>query len=230
MLKDVGVAALKDFIGFLKKEKDFFSLNEKDRQELFQKHFTEAYPVIFVTYFSKVTEDNFLKEIKQALAVFDRSAYADSKNEFINVLAYYISTDFSRQFDQLNISFFFEALPERLKVLENFFPGQSALHQAVRDFVVGSTYQEVGAMANEGLSYIKEVPSIVIQTPVELDSELRLPIRSYILEKYPFSFAEFQVNPQIIGGMRIFAGGKIMDHSWMGKIQAIANLNSVIVK
>lgn len=224
MLKEFGLAAIKDFIGFLKKESNFFSLDEKAKQEMITNHFKDDYPTVLTDYLKKATEGQFLKEVKQALSVFDRSVYADPKNELITALAYYISKDFAHHFDQLNISFFFDGLPERLKALKDLFPGELALSQTVRDVVLVSTYQEIGAMANAALSYIKEVPSIVIQTPVELDSELRLPIRSYILEKYPFSFPEFQVNPQIIGGMRIFAGGKVMDHSWMGKIQAIANL------
>lgn len=230
MLKDLGVSALKDFIGLLKKESNFFSSDEKTRKLILSKAFGESYPEAFMDYLSTTTDDLFLKEFKQSLAVFDKSTYADSKNNFLNALAQYISKDFSHQFDQLTITFFFEPLPERLKMLNDLFPGSSFLYQTIRDLVMQSTYQEIGKLANEALSTLKGIPSVIIQTPVELESSMRLTIRSLLLEKYPFSFPEFQITPQIIGGLRVFAGGKVMDHSWMGKIQSLANLNNVMTR
>lgn len=224
MLKELGLAALKDFIGFLKKEPQFFSLEEKKRHEALLQVFSGTYPGDLIHYFSQVSEGDFLTQSKQALAVFDRSAYADPKNEFLNALANYLFKEFAQQFDQLTIAFFFDSLAERSTILNKLFSGKTFLHHAVCDLVLSSTYQEIGMQANADLSYLKEAPFVVIQTPMELSSEMRRNIRSHVVEKYPFSFPEFQVNPQIIGGLRVFVGGKVMDHSWMGRIQSLANL------
>ncbi len=223
MLKILGLAALSDFIGILKKEKNFFSLEAKARRELVAGHLGD-YPVALAEYFQQADPDRFMAEVKNALGVFDQTAYPDSKNELLNALAHYLAEDFARQFDHLSLSFFFADVSERSKRLSQLFPGQSMLSQTARDLVFQSTYQEIGALANAALTYLKNAPVLVIQAPVELDSALRQSIRSHLLEKHPFSFPEFQVNPQIVGGMRAFVGGRVMDHSWMGRIQSLGNL------
>ncbi len=226
MLKEVGASALKDFIGFLKKEPNFFSLDEKSKKELFKKSFSEVYPDVFQHYFMKVEGDTFMRDMRQALDAFEKAAYVDPKNLFFDAMARYITEDFAQAFDQLNRSFFFESLPERLKTLNRILSGQSVLHQTLRDLLFGSTYQEVGVMANEALSYLKEAPTILIQSPMELASDFKEKIRSYILSQYPFSFPEFQVNSDIVGGLRVFVGGKVIDHSWIGKIHSITRLGT----
>lgn len=227
MLKILGLAALSDLIGFLKKEDNFFSLEKEKRAGLLKSSFGQDYPDVFLDYLQKTDSDRFLTEIKNALEVFDQSTLPDPKNAFLDALAKYLSQDFGLKFDQLNIPFFFTGGEERAQTLSKLFPGVSLLHETVRDFVFHSTYQEIGMMAQSAMASLKASPVVLIQTPVELNSILRQSVRSYLLERYSFSFPEFQVTPQIVGGMRLFAGGKVVDHSWMGRIQSLTRLTQL---
>ncbi len=222
MLKLVGAAALKDSIGMLKSEANFFSLDKRARESVLKKALPD-YPKSIAGYLSDVSEGQFLAETREAVQVFSGFERADQSG-LLAAIAKYISKDLGGVLDQLDSAFFFKNLSERESHLEKLVPGNSELSMMVREILVESTYQEVTAMASEALSAISEVPVVVIQTPLELDADERTRIRTEFNSKYPGSFAEFQTNPQIIGGMRVFVNGDVVDHSWLGKVQAITSL------
>ena len=149
-----------------------------------------------------------------------------SESKLLEALAIYIAHDLGKALDQLNSDFFFMDYAERLKRLNDLIPGASSLHRFSVELFANSTYQEVAQMAFEALTQIGDVSTIVIQTPVELEASKRIMIREHFLEKHSICFPEFQINPQIIGGMRILVNGEVEDHSWMAKIQSLTNITS----
>lgn len=222
MLKLIGAAALKDSIGLLKSDESFFSKDKGARQSAVKKALPD-FPEALAAYLSEVSEEQFLAETKEAIQVFGGFERADQSG-LLSALASYISEDLGAILDQLDSAFFFKKLDEREAHLEKLVPGDSELSIAVREMLIESTYQEVTAMASEALSTISEVPVVVVQAPLELDADERGKIREQFNKEYPGSFTEFQTNPQIIGGMRVFVNGDVVDHSWLGKIQAITSL------
>ena len=224
MLKLIGAAALKDSIGMLKSEKDFFQKDASARKTAMEAKLP-GYPKSFVDYMARVSEEQFLAETKEAIQVFGGFARAEQLG-LLEAIAVYISEDLGVALDKLNSAFFFMKLDERERKLEELFPGHTSLVTTVRAMFSESTYQEVTAMATSALTTIKEVPVVVIQTPLELPSSERAKIRTEFNAKHPGSFAEFQTNPQIIGGMRVFINGDVADHSWLAKIHAITSISS----
>lgn len=223
MLKLVGAAALKDSIGMLKSDELFFSKVKADRESAVRVALPD-FPKSLVCYLSEVSEEQFLTETREAVQVFEGFERAEQSG-LLSALAKYISEDLGAILDQLDSEFFFKKLSEREAELERLVPGDSALSLMVREMLLESTYQEVTYMASDALSTISEVPVVVIQTPRELNASDRAKIRMHFNREYPGSFAEFQNNPQIIGGMRVFVKGYVADHSWLGKIQAITSIS-----
>ncbi len=222
MLKTVGAAALKDIIGMLKQEKNFFEADASTRKVVLDKHLPD-FPEGFVTYLSDVTENQFMKDMSASVRLMTERVHVD-QNGFLKALAAYLSIDLGLAVDQLDSEFFFMDYSARLSKLKSLFPGDFALSLVMRHMVAEATYQEVSHMANQALSTISAVPVIVIQTPIAIDPAQRQAMRQAFLEKYTHSFPEFQINPQIIGGMRVFVNGMVEDHSWLAKVQALTRL------
>ncbi len=222
MLKQIGAAALKDITGMLMKEKSFFSADHDTRKAVIQKY-VPGYPEALVVYLTSVSELDFMADIKKALEVFNGFSVPGNVG-FLKALTAYISHDMGVALDQLNTGFFFMSLEERSKQLSSLFSDASFLADVSISLFLGSTYQEVTDHAYDAIQLVQDIPTIIIQTPLELNSEERKGIRLHFLEEYPLSFPAFQINPQLLGGMRILVEGKVMDDSWLSKIQAITSL------
>jgi len=222
MLKEIGAAALKDIIGMLKEEKLFFEAVDDTRLAVIKKHLPD-FPEVFIHYLSHVNEDEYLKDMENAIQFLNDSG-AKPASDFLGALARYIAEEIGFALDHLTADFFFEAPSERLARLEALLPGNSVLAGYVRQLFAGSTYQEITQMAYKALNQMRTIPVIVIQTPIAIKASERQVMRQSFLEKYPHSFPEFQINPQIIGGMRVFVNGVVEDQSWLAKVQALTRL------
>lgn len=64
---------------------------------------------------------------------------------------------------------------------------------------------------------------ILIQSAISIDGDLRSSMRSTFSKKYPYSFVSFQVNTNLLGGLRVFEGGNMHDKSWRGDIERLIN-------
>ena len=111
--------------------------------------------------------------------------------------------------------------------MARLFSGKSFVYQFLKELFFESTYQELSLNACEFLSSVKDVETIVVQSPKELSKELKHEIRKYYMGVYKNSFVEFQINPQIIGGIRVFVNGDVVDNSWLAEIQKISSLSLI---
>lgn len=62
------------------------------------------------------------------------------------------------------------------------------------------------------------VASPVIQSPSPLSPEEKAGFRSVVRDRYPGSYAVFEVEPSLGGGIRLFVNGRLLDESWMTRI------------
>lgn len=62
------------------------------------------------------------------------------------------------------------------------------------------------------------VASPVIQSPSPLSPEEKTGFRSVLRDRYPGSYAVFEVEPSLGGGIRLFVNGRLLDESWMTRI------------
>lgn len=225
MLGTIGLACLKDIIGLLLKEKGFLEKPKSERLRLAEKYYGADYPEALKAYMASFTEEDFMLDIRIAALEGFEVQPAYKACAFLNALSGFISSEFGYRLDELDLAFFFKPLPERLTVLKKLFPGASDLSSAMIDIFLQGTYQEITQMAYELLSEIKEPYMIVIQTPVQVEAEQKKIIRQAFNKKYHDVFVDFQINPPIIGGMRVFENGVVTDHSWLARVQAISQLS-----
>jgi len=222
MLKTLGASALKDIIGMLKQEADFFSKDESGRRAILDK-LLPAYPAALTVYLYNVDESGFLSDLKGFFQVLDGFSM-DENSGFLKALMDYVSRDLGSVLDTLDMEFFFLDYSKREARLMDIFPHGSFLNSALVDYFIQSTYQELTEASYQAINQIQDIPTIVLQSPLELSSNQRQEMRTAFLERYPNSFAEFQVNTLLIGGLRVFVEGDVVDHSWLGKVQALTAL------
>ncbi len=223
MLGQIGLAYLKDIIGIMLKEKDFIDKSVEERKRLVYELYGKHYPESFVSYMESFSSEDFMDNVQMAIQSFEIDS-EHKKNIFIDAILLFVSLEFGYRLDKLDSSFFFEDLNKRKEILKHLFPGDSDFSYTMRDIFIQNTYQELTYKACQLLSSVKDSYTIVVQTPIEISDEKRIMIRQFFNEKRDYVFVEFKINPQIIGGMRVFENGRVIDHSWLAKIQAMTQI------
>ena len=224
MLKTVGASALKDIVGVLKQNEDFFTRASDDRKKTLSQYLPD-YPIFFVDYLSDVSEADFFSALEDYLEALD-GLPVSSDSGFLKALIAFVSHEVGMCLDQLDSAFFFSDYEARQAHLKKQFSGNDFLSDALLELFLESTYQELSSSAYGAINQINQIPTIVVQSPIELDSKQRQEMRESFLKSHPNSFVEYQINRQLIGGMRVFVQGSVVDHSWLGKVQALTNLSS----
>lgn len=222
MLKTISASALKDIIGMLKETPDFFSKDESGRTSVLERQLPD-FPKTFVGYLTAVSESDFMADLKVLFQVLDGFS-VETSTGFLKAVTTYISHELGAILDQLDVDFFFLDYAERQKKLSGLFAQKSFLSEALLNLFIQSTYQELTEASYQAINQVQDIPTIVVQSPVELSSAQRQEMRESFLEKHVNSFVEFQVNPLLIGGIRVFVEGEVVDHSWLGKVQALTAL------
>ncbi len=226
MLIDLSTAFLKDILNVLKTDVDFFKKSKTDRESIVKKHYGQSYSDVLTSYFVDVEESSFMDDVHKVLDLYGGFS-VDFDGEFFDVLVKFVVSDFGYKLDELDSSFFFDDVDSRKDKLARLFSGKSFVYQFLKELFFESTYQELSLNACEFLSSVKDVETIVVQSPKELSKELKHEIRKYYMGVYKNSFVEFQINPQIIGGIRVFVNGDVVDNSWLAEIQKISSLSLI---
>lgn len=215
MFHSLTVAILKDLITVLKKEKGFMGLSEDQR--------TAKAPAV-AALVKGMNEEQLLEDIKTTVKVIKGSAMA-KESQIAQALGRYFTTDFPQVFDQLGNAFFHAPQAERL---QEVFPEQAAFYNTLKQVLMVESAQELTEQIVQYLSDVFQSPRILVQSPVECDQETKTAIRAHYFKEYPQSFVAFSVNPQLIGGIRFFVDGQVVDHSWFARIGEIRKLRDLV--
>lgn len=226
LLKTTGGAFMKDLVFLMKHESEFLSQSAQEREKAIHSHLGESYPQSLVTYMTQLNVDQFKKEFHHVVQVLEEVAQPDPENGFLNALADFLAKEIGMMLDALSLDFFFRPLKSRLQALEGMLPKQSTLGKVLKYQFCENTYQELTADAQKALETLKKAPVVVVQTPIEMDGAMRKEVREHFAQKHPHAFVEFQINPKILGGMRLFVNGEVEDLSWLAKVQAITRLKA----
>lgn len=214
---------IKDALALARHDSSFFEGGVNERRDVITKRYGASYPDAPSQYLSHTTSDDLVKDMEEVTELLSEdNSSAGKNNGLLEALAEYTAQTFSMILDQFDCDFFFENMEERQRKLHHHFPGSSALHVNLREHAEGSTYQELTQGAQELLALVKKSSTIVVQTPFELKPELKREWREHFLKEEPYSFAEFQVNPSLLGGVKLFVDGKVADYSWLRKVQSLS--------
>lgn len=101
--------------------------------------------------------------------------------------------------------------------------GEGAFTSAVVEFVNTTSFhdvmREVKRIAKAvGVSYAQ------LQVATDIDTQTRLAIRSDFRKKYPDTLLIISVQPDLLGGVRLFQDNTVVDMSWNAQLQSILSV------
>lgn len=217
-------ALIRDLLMFFKAHRNYFQGDVKKRSELAEKTWDSA---VFAKYVSHVSEADFVNHLTQAMKVLKGQPLEAKEKKsmgLLGLLSEYFLKEFPVGFDQLSGLYF--QLPEhdQRQFLQRLFPQKTAFFQQLRQELFIRSHQEI---AEEIVVFLRDhfgSPRIIIQSPLECDTKTKVEIREAFAKEYPQSLVVFNVNTQLIGGIRFFVDGKVDDRSWFSKVQDLRSL------
>lgn len=220
-------ALLYELVHFLTKHKDFFELKKEAREESLK---ALKVPATFKSYLLEVSEEHLLKDLKVAMSFINGTPMAQlplKGNTFFKALTEFFTVNFASKVDELPGRFYLLPYETRLVEIKKIIESDNRIADALREFLVTNSYQEVAELLNDLSQAVTGADTVLVQTPRDIDSELKKEIRKALLQKYPHSFPVFQVNRGLIGGFRVFVNGKATDLSWFSRIVKLTSLKTV---
>jgi F0F1-type ATP synthase delta subunit len=223
MFQKFTAALLEKIISFLQSHPDFFS--DKNRSKTLEKL---SLPKSFVEYLTDVSEKQFLKDVELA-SIFAKSGYRNvslRKNGFFNAMAQFLTNELVAKLDFLDSEIALMKEKEKREVAAKLIKGESTLAKSLRDILSRKTYQQIASAIFKLAQNVDKTPYLLVQSPREIDLELKREIRESLSETAKNSFPIFQINRKLVGGLRIFEDGKSLDHSWLSKVQYFTSLTN----
>ncbi|KKP39665.1 MAG: hypothetical protein UR28_C0005G0038 [Candidatus Peregrinibacteria bacterium GW2011_GWF2_33_10] len=221
MLQVLTVSVIRDLLVLLGHNRDFFQLAREGKSSRLKMALGQSYPSIFADYLLKMSEKEFFHDLKASVG-FLKNKSLDADNGFFKAIIKYIAEEFAYLIDDLDDDFFFTDLKKRHEYLAKIFPHQNFLAQNLSELIAFSTYQELNELCYQALAQICDSRLIIVQSPIQIIGVLKKDIRKYFLDKYAYSFVDFRVEKDIIGGVRIVSAGDVDDYSWADKIKKLS--------
>lgn len=205
----------------LTSEKDFF--DSKDRNKVLEKVNLTA-PV--KEYLSGINSDDFLEDLRVAVSYLVSPAQANPNgNKLLEAVAQFLTENLSNKLDVLDADFSKMSHKDQVKVVEKLVPSNTKLGTSLKDLMLYNSTQEIYQGLNEFLGAVTNTPYVIVQTPTEISQDLKKEIRAELTKELKTNCLPiFQVNKNLIGGLRVFIDGEVTDNSWLGRINFITQI------
>lgn len=222
MILSFTIGLIHDASAVLAKE-GFASMNKGERIALVEDHFGKHYPELFKDYIASLHGvKGFTEEVNAVASFYKGGAIGDPGNIQL-VVADYLARDFGYALDKLGRGFYLLDTSERGEMLRKIFSGKSSFSKMANDYLIDKTYQEINLSVNEGIGLIKKVPVVLVQTACAPTDDLMNEIRDYFYKNFDGAFTEFQVNPALLGGVKVFVDGEVKDFSWVAQSMRLSS-------
>lgn len=209
--------------------KDFLSALTLEILKSFKKEGGFTGPKVYKDYLDKVGEEDLLSDLSLVFQVINGTEISSLKlneSEFFKTTLRFFAENFASKLDALGSSFYLLSYEERKKKAEQLIDSDSHTAAALRDLLVTNSYQEITEALEQLSKAVADGATIVVQTPRDIDAELKKEMREKFAQDFPLSFPVFQINRQLIGGFRVFINGQSHDLSWFSQVQKLTSLKS----
>jgi len=185
-------------------------------------------PAPIKAYLSKVQPSDFMRDIRLLVKYANGENLITKDNALLTAIAEFLTINLSTKIDQLHVEFYRLKAYEQAKQIEELVSSHTLIAQTLKEMLVKASLEELTQAVYKFIKSVVEVPYIIVQTPREMSAELKKEIRNNLREhNHALSFPIFQINKNLIGGLRVFVNGKVTDNSWLGRINHITSLNYV---
>jgi len=163
----------------------------------------------------------FLKTVKDTLLFLEAEISFKKESTFL-IEAYFnfIKKEVVPTFDKVSVNFFIASKENKRLLLGKIFSKNTLFFKTLCSFLITASNEETQEVFS---NLAKKVNNelLIIQSARECNPLLKEEIRNKFGEK---SFVLFQVNTRLLGGMLTYRNGKIIDSSWLGKVNSLKNI------
>jgi F0F1-type ATP synthase delta subunit len=212
-----------EIVRFLGKHPDFFNGNSEARAKALE---NLRIPVQFKHYLESVEEGAFLSDLRVLVSYLNGGDLSLKKNALMLAALDFFTGPFASKLDMIFSDYYTLPEQDRRKVVEALIKSDTRLAESLRDLLLHRTYQELASEINSLAAKTADSSTVIVQSPREMEADLKKSIRKELLQKSPRSFPVFQVNRRLIGGMRVFTDGDVVDHSWLNRVLNFTSINN----
>lgn len=225
MFNDFLTALMHEMVHFLAKHPDFFDGKADAREKQLE---NVRMPAPFKHYLAHRKTEDFMKDMLLVTSYIHSSKSAVIEgNAFFKAVVEFFTGPFAGKIDKLNSDFYGFSGKDQWTVVNELIKSDSVVAGTLRELLVKRTYQELSTGLVDLTKRVVGAAYVVVQSPREVDPELKKEIRHDLVKDNPLSFPVFQINKKLIGGIRIFKDGDVTDLSWVSRVQNFISLNTV---
>jgi len=213
---------LHETLSFLSQHQNLFDLNAKDTEVAFDRASLSAFSR---EYLLDVDSDQLMFDLQD----LSKALKSGSKISAKNVLSAHISRFMCKLANQaaigLDKSFATMTREDQLGRLQAVFKTDNSVMKAFKEFILHNSFESLVSKVRSFVSQQDDFVEVTVQYAVDVTASERRQIVSEFTNKYgDMTLVYLQVNPRLIGGMRIFANGQLTDLSWQKKIETLTNI------
>lgn len=207
---------------FLTSNKEFFNSNKTEREKLLAE---VKFPNSVKAYLTEVSELDFTTDLSGVTKFLKNSPVKLEKNMFLQAIASFLVNNFANDVYSLPLSFFKLTYKDQKEAAEQVIKSNSELANTLKEILTDYSYQEILNGIQSLAEKTFQSPLVVVQTPTEMELETKKEIRENLSQSLnQVCLPIFQVNKNLIGGLRLFVNGKVSDLSWIARINLITSL------
>ncbi len=219
MLNNFITVLIIEITRFLVSNKNFFGSSQKDREKALDE---VKFPTSVKNYLQAVSTEDFAKDTSSLIKYLKNAPVKLEENEFAKSICTFLVYNFSNDVYSFPLDYFKLNYSDQIEAVNTVIKSNSALASTLKQILTDNSYQEI----LNGIQNLAErsfnSPLVIIQSPCEIDLETKKEIRDKVSDETKKTCLPiFQVNKNLIGGLRIFIDGKVADFSWMGRINLI---------
>lgn len=224
MFQSLIIAILRETLHFLSKHPEFFKQEEGRRLEALE---SVKIPSSFKHALAEHSEKSFMKDLHLAVSFASGDQEISVKGSpFFKALAEFLAGPLASKMDLLDKHFYLISPVKRAQMAEELIKGETALANALRQLLSTRNYQELAQAIVALIHKVSARPTILIQSPREVEPEVKKEIRAHLTEEHLLNFPVYQINKNLIGGLRIFKDGHVVDHSWLSRVLRFTSLTA----
>lgn len=218
MFQELIAATLYETLSFLVKNPD--ALGKDGGKE------AEKLPAPVKNYLAAATESDFLRDLAGASFYLKKGKFKKEKNGLLSAVLEILTRGLAVRMDLLAEadSLALQSDAQKVALIDKMIKSPTLDSRALKKLLLRHSYQElnngIATLARE----ITDQPLLVVQSPRPVAVELKKAIRAHFEQEQHLSFPIFQVNKQLIGGLRVFNGGRVRDHSWFARVSQLTSL------
>lgn len=207
---------------FLTSNKEFFNSNKTEREKLLAE---VKFPNSVKAYLTEVSELDFTTDLSGVTKFLKNSPVKLEKNMFLQAIASFLVNNFANDVYSLPLSYFKLTYKDQKEAAEQVIKSNSELANTLKEILTDYSYQEILNGIQSLAEKTFQSPLVVVQSPTEMELETKKEIRENLSQSLnQVCLPIFQVNKNLIGGLRLFVNGKVSDLSWIARINLITSL------